>query len=68
MTNIATTTLPEKSSAAEKHLSDDPSIFRMRLACKAIQKSSEMFAELTARRRAKLAGVLTASAQLTLDL
>jgi hypothetical protein len=34
MTNIAT--LPEKSSTAEKHVSDDPIIFRVRLACKAI--------------------------------
>jgi hypothetical protein len=27
MTKIATTTLPEKSPAAEKRLSDDPSVF-----------------------------------------
>jgi hypothetical protein len=68
MTKIATTTLPEKSSAAEKHLSHDPSIFRVRLACKAIWKSSETFAEFTARRQAKLAGVLIAPSQLSVDL
>jgi len=42
--------------------------FRVLLACKAIWKSSETFAEFTARRQAKLAGVLTAPKQLSLDL